>query len=114
MNMDHLRTGDKASCHFRFIKNPEYMHIDTRMVFREGRTKAIGTITKIIPYIPGSGGGASSSSSSLKSKPSQVPKSVSGASIGGRVKGRRGRGGDKGRHYYTDKTVVSTDTDHKL
>lgn len=53
MNKEHLRTGDKATCRFRFIKNPEYIHPNTRMVFREGRTKAIGNITKIIPHIPG-------------------------------------------------------------
>ncbi|CAB1342278.1 unnamed protein product [Coregonus sp. 'balchen'] len=48
MNRDCLRTGDKASVHFRFIKTPEYLHTDQRLVFREGRTKAVGTITKVI------------------------------------------------------------------
>uniref|UniRef100_UPI00358E8AB3 GTP-binding protein 1 isoform X1 n=1 Tax=Myxine glutinosa TaxID=7769 RepID=UPI00358E8AB3 len=47
MSRDCLRTGDKATVHFRFIKNPEYLHVDTRLVFREGRTKAVGTITKL-------------------------------------------------------------------
>lgn len=47
MNRDCLRTGDKASVHFRFIKTPEYLHCDQRLVFREGRTKAVGTITKV-------------------------------------------------------------------
>ncbi|KAI4879403.1 hypothetical protein NFI96_009534 [Prochilodus magdalenae] len=46
MNRECLRTGDKASVHFRFIKTPEYLHTDRRLVFREGRTKAVGTITK--------------------------------------------------------------------
>ncbi|MEQ2164500.1 hypothetical protein GOODEAATRI_007344 [Goodea atripinnis] len=41
------RRGDKASVHFRFIKTPEYLHCDQRLVFREGRTKAVGTITKV-------------------------------------------------------------------
>uniref|UniRef100_A0A673YED5 GTP-binding protein 1 n=1 Tax=Salmo trutta TaxID=8032 RepID=A0A673YED5_SALTR len=48
MNRDCLRTGDKASVHFRFIKTPEYLHTDQRLVFREGRTKAVGTITKLL------------------------------------------------------------------
>ncbi|XP_076121871.1 GTP-binding protein 1 [Alosa pseudoharengus] len=48
MNKDCLRTGDKASVHFRFIKTPEYLHTDQRLVFREGRTKAVGTITKLL------------------------------------------------------------------
>uniref|UniRef100_A0A671SCY9 GTP-binding protein 1 n=1 Tax=Sinocyclocheilus anshuiensis TaxID=1608454 RepID=A0A671SCY9_9TELE len=47
MNKDCLRTGDKATVHFRFIKTPEYFHTDQRLVFREGRTKAVGTITKV-------------------------------------------------------------------
>ncbi|TNN83508.1 GTP-binding protein 1 [Liparis tanakae] len=48
MSRDCLRTGDKASVHFRFIKTPEYLHCDQRLVFREGRTKAVGTITKLL------------------------------------------------------------------
>lgn len=48
MNKDCLRTGDKASVHFRFIKTPEYLHCDQKLVFREGRTKAVGTITKVL------------------------------------------------------------------
>lgn len=47
MNKDCLRTGDKATVHFRFIKTPEYLHCDHKLVFREGRTKAVGTITKV-------------------------------------------------------------------
>ncbi|XP_019614942.1 PREDICTED: GTP-binding protein 1-like isoform X2 [Branchiostoma belcheri] len=51
MSRDCLRTGDKAQVRFRFIKNPEYLHADCRMVFREGRTKAVGTVTKIYPHV---------------------------------------------------------------
>ena len=51
MSQEHLRTGDKAICRFRFIKNPEYMRSDMRMVFREGRTKAVGNITKLFPHV---------------------------------------------------------------
>ncbi|XP_043478354.1 GTP-binding protein 1 [Leptopilina heterotoma] len=50
MSQDCLRTGDKASVHFRFIKNPEYMKTGQRMVFREGRTKAVGNIIRLIPH----------------------------------------------------------------
>lgn len=46
MSVEHMRTGDKATCRFAFIKNPEYLKIGTKMIFREGRTKAIGTISK--------------------------------------------------------------------
>lgn len=48
MSKDCLRTGDKALIHFRFIKHPEYMTAGQRMVFREGRTKAVGNVVRII------------------------------------------------------------------
>ncbi|XP_056442135.1 GTP binding protein 1, like [Gadus chalcogrammus] len=51
MNRDCLRTGDKATVHFRFIKTPEYMHCDQRLVFREGRTKAVGTVVKLLQAV---------------------------------------------------------------
>lgn len=51
MTKEHLRTGDKALVRFRFIKNPEYLRQDMRMVFREGRTKAIGNISRLFPHI---------------------------------------------------------------
>ncbi|XP_071476685.1 GTP-binding protein 1-like [Diadema antillarum] len=50
MSVDHLRTGDKATVRFRFIKNPEYLKEESRMVFREGRTKAVGKIINILPH----------------------------------------------------------------
>lgn len=51
MSSEHLRTGDKAQVKFRFIKNPEYIRINAKLVFREGRTKAVGTVTKLYPYV---------------------------------------------------------------
>ena len=51
MTEPHLRTGDKALVRFRFIKNPEYLKTNMRLVFREGRTKAVGTITNLFPHI---------------------------------------------------------------
>ena len=53
MDQDHLRTGDRSLCRFRFIKNPEFVLAGTKMIFREGRTKAVGTITKLFNEIPG-------------------------------------------------------------
>ncbi|XP_040571781.1 GTP-binding protein 1 [Lepeophtheirus salmonis] len=50
MSVDCLRTGDKASVHFKFVKHPEFLKVGNRLVFREGRTKAVGTVTKVIPY----------------------------------------------------------------
>ena len=51
MTEEHLRTGDKAMVRFRFIKNPEYLKSNMRLVFREGRTKAVGTITNLFPHV---------------------------------------------------------------
>ncbi|XP_041363062.1 GTP-binding protein 1-like [Gigantopelta aegis] len=51
MTREHLRTGDKAIVRFRFIKNPEYLKPGMRMVFREGRTKAVGNTTKLFPHV---------------------------------------------------------------
>jgi len=52
MSAECLRTGDKAQVLFRFVKNPEYLKVGQKLVFREGRTKAVGNVTKIIGYTP--------------------------------------------------------------
>lgn len=49
MSKECLRTGDKAHVLFRFIKHPEYIRPQQRMVFREGRTKAVGNVLKPLP-----------------------------------------------------------------
>ncbi|XP_041977828.1 GTP-binding protein 1 isoform X2 [Aricia agestis] len=49
MSRDCLRTGDKALVRFRFIKHPEYLRRGQRMVFREGRTKAVGNVLRPEP-----------------------------------------------------------------
>lgn len=36
----------------RFVKHPEFLKVGQRLVFREGRTKAVGNVTKIVPHIP--------------------------------------------------------------
>lgn len=51
MSLDYLRTGDKAKVHFRFMKNPEYIRVGQKMVFREGRTKAIGSVMSVMTGI---------------------------------------------------------------
>ena len=52
MSKEHLRTGDKATVRFRFLKHPEFLKSGTKFVFREGRTKAVGTITELIEDAP--------------------------------------------------------------
>ncbi|BHF71423.1 GTP-binding protein 1 [Sparganum proliferum] len=50
MDKERLRTGDKAEVRFQFIKHPEYLRKGVRLVFREGKTKAVGTVTETVPY----------------------------------------------------------------
>ena len=42
-----LRTGSKAIVTFKFNKRPEVMPIGTRIIFRDGKAKAIGKVTAI-------------------------------------------------------------------
>ena len=52
---EQLRTGDKATVRFRFVYRPEYMSIGAKLIFREGRTKGLGTVTRVTPYVPHAG-----------------------------------------------------------
>uniref|UniRef100_A0A7E4UZ74 Tr-type G domain-containing protein n=1 Tax=Panagrellus redivivus TaxID=6233 RepID=A0A7E4UZ74_PANRE len=49
MDKEVLRTGDRARVMLSFIRHPEYIKEGTRIIFREGRTKAVGIVRKIIP-----------------------------------------------------------------
>jgi elongation factor 1-alpha len=44
MSKDVLRTGDVAEVMFEFIARPEYIEKGQTFVFREGRTRGIGTV----------------------------------------------------------------------
>ncbi len=43
-----LMTGDKSEIRFMFTNRPEYITIGSRLIFREGKAKGIGRITKVI------------------------------------------------------------------
>lgn len=43
-----LRTGDRSIARFHFLYRPEYMKEGQRLIFREGRTKGIGVVTKML------------------------------------------------------------------
>lgn len=68
--VEHLRTGDRTNAVFRFLKSPEYLRVGMKLIFREGRTKAIGSVSKLIPFIP-----HQSTSTRTKTRP-QHPKST--------------------------------------
>jgi GTPase len=48
VDQDVLRTGDRAMVRFHFLYRPEFMKVGQRLIFREGRTKGIGTVTRLV------------------------------------------------------------------
>ena len=49
INNPILRAGDKALVRMRFIYRPEYIRPDMKLIFREGRIRGVGIITKVYP-----------------------------------------------------------------
>ena len=50
MQSNNLRTNEKTLVTFKFINRPEYIRPGSRLLFREGKTKGMGEVTKITPY----------------------------------------------------------------
>ncbi|KAG9221124.1 hypothetical protein CCMSSC00406_0005437 [Pleurotus cornucopiae] len=52
IGMDHpngvLRTGDRATVQFEFISHPEFIKEGMKLLFREGKTKGLGMITRLL------------------------------------------------------------------
>ena len=48
MDKEVLRTGVRARVTFEFMYRPEYLRTGTKVLFTEGKTKAIGTIRELI------------------------------------------------------------------
>lgn len=46
---EELYTGDEATVKLQFIKQPEYLTCGSRLLFRHGQFKSMGTIVKIFP-----------------------------------------------------------------
>ncbi len=42
-----LRTGSRAICQFRFLFHPEHLQPGQKFVFRDGRTKGLGTVLEV-------------------------------------------------------------------
>lgn len=51
-----LRTGERATARFRFVYSAEYLLPGSTFLFREGRAKGIGKITRTFPVLPSSVG----------------------------------------------------------
>eukprot|EP00800_Vazella_pourtalesii_P000539 TRINITY_DN104_c0_g1_i4.p1 TRINITY_DN104_c0_g1~~TRINITY_DN104_c0_g1_i4.p1 ORF type:complete len:435 (-),score=102.58 TRINITY_DN104_c0_g1_i4:94-1398(-) len=45
---DVLEPGNNKKVRFRFTRHPEYLSVGAKMLFREGTTKGIGTVTKLV------------------------------------------------------------------
>lgn len=43
-----LRTGDRAKIKFEFMKQPEFVKLGQKLLFREGKTKGLGVITQLL------------------------------------------------------------------
>ena len=50
---DSLKTGQRGKIRFRFIKQPEYIKVGARILFRERRTKGIGEVTQVFYFQKG-------------------------------------------------------------
>lgn len=48
-NNQILRTGDRGLVRFRFMQRAEYLKIGQKLIFREGRTKGLGTVKEVFP-----------------------------------------------------------------
>lgn len=46
---DCLYKGEKAIVRCRFLHHPEFVRVGSRLVMREGPTKATGEVTKLLP-----------------------------------------------------------------
>jgi GTPase len=45
---DLLRTGDQSIVKFRFKLRPEFIQKNKQIIFREGKTKGVGVVTKLL------------------------------------------------------------------
>jgi elongation factor 1-alpha len=50
LDKDYLKSGESGKVEMRFKYKPQFVQVDDKFVFREGKTKGIGTITKILEY----------------------------------------------------------------
>ena len=50
---ESLTTGEKASVRCRFLHHPEFLRVGSRVVMREGPTKATGEVSRLLPLKDG-------------------------------------------------------------
>ena len=47
MDKEYMRLQDRGLIRFRFMYRPEFLKEGTTILFREGRTKGLGVITRV-------------------------------------------------------------------
>jgi len=55
MDKELLRAGDRGTIRFRFMYHPEHLKENQIILFREGRTKGLGVISKVHKQAGGAG-----------------------------------------------------------
>ena len=48
LDKDCVRIGERAKAKFKFLYRPEFITKNTKIIFREGKSKGVGIITNII------------------------------------------------------------------
>lgn len=61
-----MRTGDRRRVRFRFMWAPEWMQLGQRLLFREGRTKGVGRVTRLIPLAAASAATSNAATAATK------------------------------------------------
>jgi len=51
MDKSYMKAGETGKVEFMFKYRPAYLDVGERFVFREGKTKGIGTVMKILKYV---------------------------------------------------------------
>eukprot|EP00051_Salpingoeca_urceolata_P033226 m.19690 g.19690 ORF g.19690 m.19690 type:complete len:624 (+) comp5999_c0_seq1:713-2584(+) len=100
MSQDTIRTGDRAKCRFRFFKNSEFLRAGTRFVFRDGRTKGVGTVVRLL---------SSEDAQVAEEQPKRVPQAKTRGSRRQRRQERQSKHSHLARHV-SGGTATGTET----
>lgn len=55
VDVDGLKKDGGGVIKFEFRHQPEYIRVGSKLIFREGRTKGVGTVSRILDFIGGNG-----------------------------------------------------------
>ena len=72
MDKSSIKNNEEAKVVWRFKSRVEYLKVGTKLIFREGTTKGMGEVTKIIPF-SGDDSGDDNQNENLKKKKLSSP-----------------------------------------